>query len=163
MAGIYSTHEIEHKCFAKKQGVDYLSFLIDCQCGASLDPLYLRQIGTFTAYHEVNNILGWMVVISLREGDLLNPLPFSIIGCCFYAILLYAPNVVRRVIKAHQQDKYWKANCTNADLNLSVIQLLQQLKNHGPFPRRGVECTGVFLCRGLLCVNIVRKILIKVW
>lgn len=57
MAGIYSPHEIEHKRFTKKQGVDYLSFLIDCQCFASLNSLYLRQIGTFTAYHEVNNIL----------------------------------------------------------------------------------------------------------
>lgn len=41
----------------KKRGVDYLSFLIDCQCCASLNSLYLRWIGTFTAYHEVNNIL----------------------------------------------------------------------------------------------------------
>lgn len=49
--------EIEHKHFTKKQGVDYLSFLIDCQCCASLNSLYLRWIGTFTAYHEVNNIL----------------------------------------------------------------------------------------------------------
>lgn len=57
MAGIYCTFEIEHKHFAKKQGVDYLSFLIDCQCCAYLDSLYLRQIGTFTAYHEANNIL----------------------------------------------------------------------------------------------------------
>lgn len=43
--------------FTKKQGVDYISFLIDCQCCASLNSLCLRRIGTFTAYHEVNNIL----------------------------------------------------------------------------------------------------------
>lgn len=42
MAGIYSTREIEHKRFTKKQGVDYLSFLIDCQCWASLNSLYRR-------------------------------------------------------------------------------------------------------------------------
>lgn len=100
MAAIYSTREIEHKCFAKKQGADYLSFLIDCQCWASRNSLFRRQIGPFTAYHEVNNIFRWMVVIILREGDLLNPLPFSIIGCCFYAVLLYAANIIRRVIKA---------------------------------------------------------------
>lgn len=57
MAGIYSMCEIEHKHFTKKQGVDYLSFLIDCHCCASLNSLYPRWIGTFTAYHEVNNIL----------------------------------------------------------------------------------------------------------
>lgn len=57
MAGIYGMCEIEHKHFTKKRGVHYLSFLIDCQCCASLNSLYLRWIGTFTAYHEVNNIL----------------------------------------------------------------------------------------------------------
>lgn len=170
MAGIYSTCEIEHKRFTKKQGVDYLSFLIDCQCWASLNSLYRRQIGPFTAYHEVNNILRRMVVITLREGDLLNPLPFSIIGCCFYAVLLYAVNVIRRVIKAHQQDKYWIANCPNADLNLkkvradSVIKLLPQLEDHLPLPQQGCGAyRSVLLCRELLCVNMVRKILIKVW
>lgn len=170
MAGIYSTCEIEHKRFTKKQGVDYFSFLIDCQCWASLNSLYQRQIGPFTAYHEVNNILRWMVVITLREGDLLNPLPFSIIGCCFYAVLLYAANVIRRVIKAHQQDKYWKANCPNADLNLkkaradSVIKLLPLLEDHLPLPQQGHEAyRSVLLCRELLCVNMVRKISIKVW
>lgn len=62
-----------------------------------------------------------MVVIILREGDLLNSLPFSIIGCCFYAISLYAANVIRRVIKVHQQDKYGKANCPNADVDLKNV------------------------------------------
>lgn len=143
--GIYSRREIEHKRFTKKQGVDYLSFLIDCQRWASLNSLYRRQIGPFTAYHEVNNILRWMVVITLREGDLLNPLPFSIIGCCFYAVLLYAANGIRRVIKAHQQDKFWKANCPNADLNLKKARASfcpsERIIFH--FHSRGVGRSGV--------------------
>lgn len=57
MAGIYGTCEIEHKHFTKKRRADYLSFLIDCQRCASLNSLYRRWIGAFTAYHEVNNIL----------------------------------------------------------------------------------------------------------
>lgn len=100
-----------------------------------------------------------MVVIILREGDLLNSLPFSIIGCSFYAISLYAANVIRPVIKAHQQDKYGKANCPNADVDLkmgcvdSVIQLLRRLENRNSVSSAGVggvqECAP--LQRTALC------------
>lgn len=43
--------------FHYEEEVDYLSFLIDCQRGASLNSLFQGWIGTFTAYHEVDSIL----------------------------------------------------------------------------------------------------------
>lgn len=63
-----------------------------------------------------------MVVIIPREGDLLNPLPFSIIAALFTQSQLYAANVIRCVIKAHQQDKYRRANCPNAGVNLKMAR-----------------------------------------